>query len=229
MATRLARFEMDVRNPARLVGHARRYEKLNEDGLDLGTETTLVQVRVADQLTDLKEAFAGLLDVEATKDRANCDARVDVQLDGQDEPFLTDVPVTHLLFLEKELTSLRKLVAGLPTNDPAEQWTWDATSNSWKSGESVTLKPQKMLQSMITAPATDKFPAQTHVYSEDRVVGQWHTVKFSGALQADRIRQLLDRINLLLEAVKRAREEANSREVTWVETGNVVLDYVFAE
>jgi hypothetical protein len=34
----------------------------------------------------------------------------------------------------------------------------------------------------VKAEATEKHPAQVEVYHEDVVVGQWKTVKFSGAL-----------------------------------------------
>ena len=44
-------------------------------------------------------------------------------------------------------------------------------------------------------------------------VGYWTTVKFSGALPARRVNELLDRIERLQQAVKFAREEANAAEV----------------
>jgi len=228
VTAQLARHELSLRNPARLLGQTRRYERVVDDSPELPTDTTTVQVRVTDELENLKGALVGLFDVTATKARANCDARVDVTLEGQDEPILMDVPVSYLLFLENQLAELRKLVRELPVLDPAERWTWDEASNAWVTAETVTLKPQKVLKSMITAPATDKFPAQVHVYSEDVPVGRWHTTKFSGALEATRVRELTDRIEKLLEAVKRAREEANSREVSWVESGGPLLDYILA-
>lgn len=229
VAAQLTKLELNLRNPSRLVGQTRRYERLNEDGVEYPSESTLVQVRVRDQLLDLRQSMVELLDTVATRDRANCDARIDVILEGETEPILRDVPVTHLLFLEKELSNLRKLVASLPTLDPAESWTWDPTTGSERTGETVTLKNQKVMTSLITAPATDRFPAQTHVYTDDRPVGKWYTVRSSGALRVERIRQITDRISLLLEAVKRARERANSGEVTWVREGAVIFDYLLAE
>jgi hypothetical protein len=58
-------------------------------------------------------------------------------------------------------------------------------------------------------------------------VGQWRTVKFSGALPAQERNELLQRIRKLQEGVKFAREEANSKEVDDVKLGNKVFDFVF--
>jgi len=66
------------------------------------------------------------------------------------------------------------------------------------------------------------------VYYEDVTVGHWRTIKFSGALPATRVNELLARVEKLQEAVKFAREEANNLEVEDVKTGEAVLSYLFA-
>ncbi len=58
----------------------------------------------------------------------------------------------------------------------------------------------------MKAEATDKHPAQVGVYYEDVAVGFWRTVKFSGALPAKRVGELLERVEKLQQAVKFARE-----------------------
>ena len=65
------------------------------------------------------------------------------------------------------------------------------------------------------------------MYHEDVVVGYWKTVKFSGALPATRIKELLDRVDKLQQAVKYAREEANNTEVTDQHVGDTVFGYLF--
>ena len=51
-------------------------------------------------------ALTQLFDVTATKDWANCEARADITVDGR--ALLRDVPVSYLLFLEKQLTEKLK-------------------------------------------------------------------------------------------------------------------------
>jgi len=53
-------------------------------------------------------------------------------------------------------------------------------------------------------------------------------VKFSGALPAQRVNELVDRVERLQEAVKFAREEANSLEVEDVKVGEKILGFLFA-
>ena len=65
------------------------------------------------------------------------------------------------------------------------------------------------------------------MYYEDIAVGYWTTVKFSGALPARRVNELLDRVAKLRTAVKFAREEANATEVQDKRVGAAVFGYLF--
>ncbi len=63
--------------------------------------------------------------------------------------------------------------------------------------------------------------------TEDVTVGYWRTVKFSGALPAQRVNELLERVERLQEAVKFAREEANNLEVEEIKVGERFFKYLF--
>ena len=79
----------------------------------------------------------------------------------------------------------------------------------------------------MKAEATEKHPAQVEVYYEDVVIGYWRTIKFSGALPAKRVNEVVERVEKLQAAVKFAREEANGVEVVEQETGEKVFRYLF--
>jgi hypothetical protein len=51
-------------------------------------------------------------------------------------------------------------------------------------------------------------------------------VKFSGALPAKRVTQLLERVEKLQQAVKFAREEANNAEVVDRHVGDKIFSYL---
>lgn len=53
-------------------------------------------------------------------------------------------------------------------------------------------------------------------------------MKLSGALPATRVKELRERVERLQQAVKFAREQANSHEVTDVKAGEAVFGYLFA-
>ena len=77
--------------------------------------------------------------------------------------------------------------------------------------------------------ATEHHPAQTQLISEDVVVGTWTTVKQSGAMPAPMKKRVLKRIETLANAVKFAREQANSIEADDQKVGKEVFDYLFDE
>lgn len=209
-----------------LAGIARTYRPKDDDGEQFPPESTKVQVKAEDVIRQTATTLTRLFDVTATKDWANCVAKADVLIDGN--PLVRDVPVTYLLFLEKQLTDLHTFVKKLPILDASESWQRDPSADCWATEPVETTKTKKLPRNHVKAAATKEHPAQVDVYFEDVVVGHWRTVKFSGAMPAARVNELLERIESLQHAVKFAREEANDTEVTDQEVGEKVFGYLFA-
>jgi hypothetical protein len=209
-----------------LSGISRTYQPVDDEGEQLPPESTRVQVQVDEVLKGVSVALTRLFDVTATKDWTNCEARAGVKVDG--EVLLEDVPVTYLLFLEKQLTDVYTLVSKLPTLDPAETWSRDEATDTWRTDAVKTTRTKKVPRNHVLAEATEKHPAQVQVYNEDIVVGYWTKTAFSGALPARRVNELLARVQKLQDAVKYAREEANGTVVEDREVGDAVFAYLFA-
>lgn len=216
-----------LQKPALLSGISRTYQPKDEEGEQFPPESTKVQVRVQDVIRDTADVLTKLFDVTATKDWANTEARADVVVDGR--TIVADVPVTYLLFIEKQLVDLHTFVKKLPVLDSSDSWSYDASADCYATDPVQTTKTKKVPRNHVKAEATEKHPAQVEVYYEDVVVGHWRTVKFSGALPAQRVNQLLDRVEQLQKAVKFAREEANAVEVEDREMGRSILNFVFAD
>lgn len=214
-----------LQKPALLAGISRTYRPKDEDGEQLPSESTRVQLSVGEAIADVRKTLVELFDVTATKEWANCRARASVEVDAQ--PLLVDVPVTYLLFLEKQLTDLHTFVKKLPVLDPADTWGFDENVGFYATDPVESVRTKKVPRVLVKAVATDKHPAQTEVYYEDVPVGYWRTVKFSGALPAVRVQELLRRIEVLQQSVKVAREEANNLEITQEKLGERVFAYLF--
>ncbi|WP_030542334.1 hypothetical protein [Streptomyces albus] len=214
-----------LQKPALLAGISRTYQPKDEEGEVLPPESTRVQIKAEDVLRDMSASLTRLFDVTATKDWANCTARADVTVDGR--TVLSQVPVSYLLFLEKQLTDLHTFVKKLPVLDAAESWSLDPSTDWWKTDAVRTIRTKKVPRNHVKAEATEKHPAQVEVYYEDVPVGYWTTVKFSGALPARRVNEVLERVERLQQAVKFAREEANGAEVTDQRVGDAVFGYLF--
>lgn len=206
-------------------GISRSYQKLDDEGEDLPAEKKKVQLTASDALKRTESIVSELMDVTARKDWSNNTATADLVVDG--ETLVSDVPVTFLLFLEKQLTDIRKFVDTLPTLDSSEDWNQDANSGLFKTPPTATHRTKKVAKPIVLYDATEHHPAQTQMVNEDVLVGHWHTVKESGALPAPRKQELIDKVEKLINAVKQAREEANSsEEVKAPNVGEAIFGYL---
>ncbi|WP_049570367.1 hypothetical protein [Streptomyces sp. SBT349] len=221
----LAGVQHGLTKPALLAGISRTYQPKDEEGEQLPPESTRVQVKAEDVLRETAKTLTRLFDVTATKDWANRTACADITVDG--ETLLREVPVSYLLFLEKQLGELGGFLRRLPVLDAAESWSQDPSTDWWKTEAVRTVRTRKVPRNHVKAEATENHPAQVEVYYEDIPVGYWTTVKFSGALPARRVNELLERLEKLQQAVKFAREEANGAEVTDRRVGEAVFGYLF--
>ncbi len=215
-----------LQKPALLNGIARTYRPKDDEGEMLPPESTKVQVNAEEVIQQTAAILTRLFDITATKDWTNCVARADVVVDGQ--ILLPQVPISYLLFLEKQLVDLHTFIKKLPVLDAAETWSFDSSANCWATEPVQTVKTKKIPRNHVKAEATEKHPAQVEVYYEDVTVGYWRTVKFSGALPAKRVSDLLERVERLQHAVKFAREEANNSEAQEQKLGEKVFRFLFS-
>lgn len=214
-----------LQKSALFEGISRVYQPADEEGETLPPEGKKVQYSARQALTDARAALGELFNVTATQEFSNCAARADVSVEGQ--TILSDVPVTYLLFLEKQLTDLHTFVSEIPVLDPSDKWEWDQAADCFASEPFVTNRTKKIPRSHILYEATKEHPAQVEMYTEDVKVGEWRTVKFSGSLPAQERNQILQRIRNLQQAVKFAREEANNMTAQEQETAGKVFEYLF--
>ena len=201
-------------------GVMRTYRPKDEDGEALPPESKLMQASFGVLIEKVKTALAPAWDLVATQDVANTQALVPIG----DEGLL--VPVTYLLFLEKQLTDLATFISKLPVLDPSENWKYDAASDCY-TVVSETARTKKVPKAFVAYEATDKHPAQVQVFQEDVLAGYWTTKKLSGAIPLLKRNQMLERCQALRDDIVKARELANCLEVTDVTVGEFLLSKIF--
>src|ERR1051326_5322425 len=104
-------------------GMVRAYRpKDDSDDEKLPAESKRVQIRANEVLNRIAQLSTEWWDITARKDWSNCTATADIKVD--DETVLSGVPVTFLLFLEKQLTDVRTMIDRLPILDSAENWEY---------------------------------------------------------------------------------------------------------
>lgn len=200
-----------LKKPDLFAGLTRDYQKNNDDDTDLPSERKRVQATVPGVLELLARVWGELITYEAHRDITNTIAKGNVVIDGV--TLLSDVPVPHLLFLEKQAVDLRTIVEAIPILDEADDWSKDPATGWWKSAPVKTHKTKKIEKPLILYDATKEHPAQVKMVTEDVIVGFWTQIKFSGAMQKTDRESLMIRVDKLIRALKEAREAANNTEV----------------
>jgi len=195
-----------------------------ENGEKLPVEAKAVQITVKTQLARARAVLTRSFDMVATMDCGNQTAKADITVDGT--LVAKDVPVCHLLFLEKQLTDLHTVFHSIPVLSPERQWV-SQNDGTYKSDMTSTIRTKKVPKVLVRAPATTQHQAVTELMNEDIIVGYYDKVDTSGAMLATDRTALIERCRSLIEAVKKARETANNTEVTESTIGTQINDYLF--
>lgn len=207
-------------------GFSKQYQKKDDAGEDLPSERKKVQFNVDEVLKRLSKLSGELFEVTARKDWTNSSAIADIKIG--DEVILKNVPVTYLLFLEKQITDIRTFIDNLPELDESERWFKASASGLFKSEPVTTHRTKKIQKPIVLYDATDKHPAQTQLITEDIIAGHWIQEKHSGAIPSPMKIELTERIDKLLLATKEAREAANDiEEIVSPDVGEAIFQFLF--
>jgi hypothetical protein len=208
-------------------GLKKEYNPDDEEGEQLPSESRRVIRDLNEDLKTFAQYNSDLMDLMVQKDTTNCVARADIIVDGQ--TIASDIPVTTLLSLEKMLQHHRTVIRSLPTLPLDRVWTLDGASGQWVTDEARTSRSKKVEKPLVLAPATDKHPAQVKTTMVDVKVGTWSKRDLSSAFPVKERKRLEERANKLLDAVKQARERANSVDVVDVSIGAQLSNYLLGE
>lgn len=209
----------------RVSGMMRTYQPKHEDGERFPSENKVLQLRVRDELARVEAELADFWNLVGTQEISNTQAKGNIVVNGK--TLAAQVPVSTLLFLEKQLTDLATLIGNLPTLPVDRAWQLDADNRCYVSAPEQTVKTKKLQKPLVLYPATPEHPAQTQLITEDEAVGTWTTIHNSGAIPPAEQYEILRRVEKLREAVKMAREEANGAEALGAELGPALLGYIF--
>lgn len=211
------------------LGQSRSYTPLNDADETLPSENKPLQFTVPEIINQIQDPFTRMLDVTRLQDEGNMLARASVTINGS--TILNDVPATHLLWLERALTNMHTMISNLPTLDAAQEWA--PTNNrpgEYRSSPTQTTRTRKDQVPIVKYPATEKHAAQTELITKDVNVGTWNTSYLSGAITISHRNTILSRITELRDAVRIAREQANSTPIDnslSESEGSILFDYIF--
>lgn len=186
-----------------------------------------VATSVPIELALLERTFNKHLDVMATIELSNIHAKADLVVNGA--VIIPSVPVTVLMPLKKELVKLVPVFDSIATLDSAKVWELDDTyekAGVYKSPVVTTVQTIINKKWVVIAEATPQHPAQLREVDDRVDVGSFNTTNYSGDMPQRAKDELLSRLNSLIEAVDTAISVANNSEVTPMEIGGKVTNYL---
>ncbi|MCO5145404.1 MAG: hypothetical protein M9895_04390 [Aquamicrobium sp.] len=216
-----------AKKPDHFRGHVKAVTYFNEARVQENErEEKKLVTTVDDKLEFTLDHVARLYDALLQKEEANQRAKIDLVIDG--EVIGTDLPATFLLGLENRLKSVHQTILTAPTLDPSLIWEEDQNAGEgvYRSTPQVSKRTEKDTQFKVLAAATDKHPAQIEKWTVDVPVAKIETTHVSGMWTPAKKAEVLARVDKLMNAVKKARQMANTVEVDKIQVGQKIKDYL---
>jgi len=210
--------------PTLFEGHVKGYTPYDDEGERLPEDSKQIQVGWEVVLSEMFNTLGDAGGIVAGIDHANTEAVCDIEVDGT--CISEAVPATHLIFLEKQLQEIKKIVVGIPTLDPSVAWHMDENQGYYVSDPVRSIRTQKIPTPFVRAEATVQHPAQVDLIGVDKGVGDWNSTRMSTAMPLTEKRAMVARVDKLIIAVVQAREEANMQTAVPRDVLSVLLDYI---
>lgn len=184
----------------------------DESQQNLNTVESKAMVTTVDEKLDyIAPVISRYYDAYVAKESTNQVATADIIVGGS--VFFTSVPATVLLGMETKLKELRSVYEAIPTLAPGIFWEKDpeAGEGVYRSRDAETrFVTKNTLVPVELSPATKEHKAQVQAVSQDIPVAKREVTQQSGMLSPGEKSDLLERVDILIRAVKVARQKANS-------------------
>ncbi len=191
------------------------------------SETKALVTTVAAKLKYFAGPNIRALDAYLQKEATNQIAVADLEIDGT--VIAAKVPATVLLGLETKLAELRTVYEAIPTLAPGPTWVADPEQGAdvWRSEHpDVTFRTKRVVKPVVMAPPTKEHPAQVQAIQEDVPTAKITTQNWSGMISSAQKSDLLERVDKLIRATKRARQRANAATVVEAHIGKALFAYL---
>jgi hypothetical protein len=200
-----------------------------EGNLPQPAQSKRVQANATELVTGLEKLLSRLFDLEATKDNADTEARADLVVG--DDTLMTQVPVNHLLWMEKQVANLVTVFNAIPVMTAAEDWqpSQALDRGMYRTQAERTPSTKKDTHWEVVVPAIDNgdHGAIVKEVSNDIQSGTWEIVKYTAAMRPTDKALLIKRASVLLDAIRFATTTANHLPVTDIDEGEKIFGYLF--
>lgn len=216
-------------SPSLFMGMTKELKMFNDQDANLNhTESKELGSTVNADLNYSLKFVGDYWDVVYQKDVTNQVAVADIVID--DKVLAAAVPATFLLGLEEKLSALRKVLENIPVLDPSIAWEAD---NDLMDGAFVTRNPvttfktEKVEEFVSVAAATEYHKEQIEKVNKNNNIGRYTATQWSGAISTAEKAAKLQRLDIMLNAVKQARQRANRATVKTEVIGSSLINYIY--
>lgn len=199
-----------------------------EDSAPVPDEHIAMVSTVAEKLLYVADSVGAYFNIVFQKDSANQRAVASVEINGV--VLIADAPVTWLLGMETKLRDLRSTFEAIPTLQAGTYWEEDPAFE--KKGvfrsryPKENFKTKKEVLHKVLYEATGSHPAQIETWNEMVNTGLSTENIWSGMISPADKSEFLSRIDTLIQAVKKARQRANSTHVETANVGQTIFNYI---
>lgn len=215
------------KKPHMFFGFEKRLENYNESAPEAPRERQELTTTVNSKLYYVNDHIIRYFDAVLQKELTNQTAKADIYIG--DKVIAKDIPTTFLLGLETKLKSVRALYAAIPTLPSGIGWDKDASlgDDIYRArNPEKKYRTAKTFKHKVLYEATDHHPAQIERWEENENIGMYVTDKWTGLISPAQKSEYLERLDILLRAVKKARQRGNNTPVVKEIIGIELFEYI---
>ncbi len=214
--------------PALFTGFIRKLvmfddQDTNEYPDEILTMTTTVKKR----LDYTGKSISSYLDALYQKEATNQEACADLVVSGI--TIGKDLPATFLLGLESRLKYIRSIYETMPTLAAGFEWkpSEDKGEGVWDMAHpEEKLKTKMMWQHQVLVEPTEQHRAEIEKWEEQVPVGKFVKFLWCSMITSNHKSEILARIDALIQATKKARQEANTQVIVSGHVGNNIINFI---
>jgi hypothetical protein len=211
-------------------GHVRELKMFDASLPEAPIERTELSTTVNDKLKYVFQSINQYFDALLQKEESNQRALAPLKIENI--VFSEGLPATFLLGMESRLKELRQVIDEIPTLQPGVKWVRDETIGKHvyrTEYPEEKFRTAKTFKHQVLYPATDKHPAQIEKWEETENTGKYILTRWSGMISSAEKSDILERVDTLIRAVKKARQQANTEEVKALEIGEKITNYILGK
>lgn len=184
---------------------------------------TTVKERLDYNDESVVDYFDAILQKEATNQTAVADLVIGETVIGK------ALPATFLLGMESRLKNLRAVYEAMPTLQVGIDWKRSETKGEdvWEQVHpEEKLKTKMMVQHQVLVDPTPQHRAEIEKWEEQIPVGKFVKNIWCSMITSEEKSDVLGRIDKLINAVKKARQEANGVPTVDIHVGKNIVDFI---